>query len=144
MGIILPDGQRFCKLIRPYTRWSHWDDSAQATHGLTRETLLARGEEPIAVCLALNDFLEGMNVYSDAWVVDSPWLKKLFDESAVPMRFTISAIELIMNERQFEIWDTEKQNVIERFNPRRHRASADAFVIQETFMQTIKRLKLHD
>ena len=39
------DGQGglFCSLIQPEADWLHWDDSAEALHGLSRELLLTHG-----------------------------------------------------------------------------------------------------
>lgn len=141
VGVALPDGQRFCKLIKPYALWKFWDVKAQDIHGISYQELLEYGEEPIAVCLALNEFAKGLTLYSDAWVVDHPWLVKLFAQSAVPMEFTISSIEMVLTESQIAIWDNEKQVVMNTSGLARHRASADAYMIQQTFLRT--QLRMH-
>lgn len=88
------------------------------------------------MCLALNEFANGQTLYSDAWVVDNPWIVKLFSQSAIPMKFSISAIEMLMSESQIALWDREKIAVAESSGLVRHRASADAYIIQQTFMRT--------
>jgi hypothetical protein len=138
---VLPDEQRFCSLIKPFANWHFWDKDAQRLHGITYAELQEHGEEPIAVCLALNKFAQGLTLYSDAWVVDHSWLVKLFSQSAVPMAFGISSIEMLLTEPQIAIWDDEKRAVAQSSGLARHRASADAYIIQQTFMRT--QLRMH-
>nr|WP_136250664.1 hypothetical protein [Ningiella ruwaisensis] len=140
IGIALPNGQRFCKLIRPFPQWQYWDDKAQAVHGICYADLLAYGEDPIAVCLALNAHAKDMTLYSDAWVVDHPWIVKLFAQAAVRMEFSISSLEMVLSEPQIALWDDEKLSVIENCGLKRHRASSDAFIIQQTFLRTRSRM----
>lgn len=139
---MLPSGERFCKLIKPHAHWQFWDDKAQAVHGITRTQLNEYGEDAIAVCLALNEFAHGLTLYSDGWVVDHPWIVKLFAESGVHMAFSVSSLEMMLSESQMEIWDSEKSKVIASSGLARHRASADAFIIQQTFDRT-RELMLH-
>ncbi|WP_371195599.1 hypothetical protein [Glaciecola sp. SC05] len=140
IGVVLPDGRRFCKLIKPFSQWQFWDTDAQKIHGISYQELTENGEEPIAVCLALNEFARDMTLYSDAWVVDHPWLVKLYAQSAVPMAFSISAIEMVLTESQMSIWDAEKLAIVETSGLVRHRASADAYIIQQTFLRTQSRM----
>ncbi|WP_250884031.1 hypothetical protein [Glaciecola sp. XM2] len=142
VGVVMPDGRRFCKLIKPFAQWQFWDKAAESVHGITRAELHARGEEAVGVCLALNDFVDGHTLYSDAWVVDHPWMVKLFAQAAVPMTFSVSAIEMVMSEPQLAIWDAEKSKVIAQSGMQRHRASTDAVIIQQTFQRT-KQLMQH-
>lgn len=136
VGVVMPDGRRFCKLIRPFAQWQFWDPQAESVHGISYEDLLNRGEEAVGVCLALNEFVDGQTLYSDAWVVDHPWMLKLFAQAAVPMSFNISALEMVLNETQIALWDAEKMQVISQYGMQRHRASADAYIIQQTFIRT--------
>ena len=53
VGVIRSDGARFCRLIRPYPQWSHWDKKAEALHGLSRDHLQKWGNDGRDVCLAL-------------------------------------------------------------------------------------------
>jgi len=123
-------------LIKPFAHWQFWDKKAEHLHGITYQELIANGEEPVSVCLALNEFAHGQTLYSDAWVVDSPWIVELFAQSGVAMSFSISAIEMLMSESQMAIWDNEKIAVAESCGLARHRASADAYIIQQTFVRT--------
>lgn len=141
MGVIFPNGERFCKLIKPPQQWQFWDKNAEKIHGISQKELLEHGQEPIAVCLALNQQAQGLTLYSDAWVVDQPWLVKLFAQASVPMDFRISALEMVLSESQMDIWDDEKQQVFKSSGLARHRASADAYIIQQTYLRTQLRMQ---
>lgn len=136
VGIVRYDGAKWCKLIRPFDSWSHWDDKAERLHGITREMLHNRGVEPVRVCHELNHFLGNTIVYSDGWVVDNPWLIKLFSAAQVDMAFTCRAMEYILSESQMNIWHDVKDDLSVNLDTQRHRASADAYLIQQTFIQT--------
>ncbi len=136
VGVIRSDGARFCRLIKPFEHWHHWDKSAEALHGISREHLSEYGFDGHEVCVELNDFLANSTVYSDGWVVDHPWLIKLFAASGIDMTFSVRALEYVLNEYQMEHWMVVKNRIVARFNGKRHRASTDAEIIQQTFMQT--------
>ena len=54
------------------------------------------------------------------------------------MEFSVSPLELILTEKQMRIWHETKEKIIKQLNLRRHRASNDAWLIQETFKQTLR------
>ncbi|MFC4700598.1 hypothetical protein ACFO4O_10540 [Glaciecola siphonariae] len=137
---MLADGTRFCKLIKPFAHWQFWDAKAEQIHGISYQSLIDYGEEPVAVCLELNELVQGLTLYSDGWVVDHPWLVKLFAQAAVPMLFSISSLEMVLSEPQMAIWDDEKRAVAQDCGLARHRASADAYIIQQTFLRTQERM----
>ncbi|WP_420935075.1 exonuclease domain-containing protein [Alteromonas sp. A081] len=136
VGIVRYDGAKWCKLIRPFDSWIHWDDKAEQLHGISREMLHTRGIEPVRVCQELNHFLGNTIVYSDGWVVDNPWMIKLFSAAQVEMAFTCRAMEYILSEAQMNMWHEVKDDLSVNLDTQRHRASADAFLIQQTFIQT--------
>ncbi|MFZ0450595.1 MAG: hypothetical protein WAL98_15255 [Desulfatiglandaceae bacterium] len=88
----------------------------------------------------LNELLIGKTLYGDGWVVDKPWLTKLFHAAGKPMKFSVSPLELILSEEQMAIWHKTKANVIKEMKLTRHRASNDAWIIQETFKLTFGNL----
>ena len=88
------------------------------------------------VCHELNRFLGNTIVYSDGWVVDNPWLIKLFSAAQVEMAFTCRAMEYILSEPQMNMWHEVKDDLSVNLDTQRHRASADAYLIQQTFIQT--------
>lgn len=136
VGIIRNDGQRYCKLIRPFDDWTFWDPQAQSVHGINRELLFSHGTCGVKVCLELNEFLGQSNIFSDAWVVDSPWLNRLFARANVAMSFHMSALEMILKSSQIDVWDNTKKEVISLLNIARHRASNDALIVQQTYINT--------
>lgn len=133
VGFVLPDGTAHCRLIKPFSNWTRWDDSAEALHNISREVLQSRGHLPEDVCLWLNEHLRGQTVYSDAWGNDMSWLGRLFDESEIPQLFHMDGITKLLSEAQMKAWAPARQHVIDRLNTQRHRASTDARVIQMTY-----------
>ncbi|GGW81189.1 hypothetical protein [Alteromonas halophila] len=139
VGAVNADGERFCRLIRPFPHWQHWDDSAQALHGISRCHLQENGNDARDVCLALNDFLGSQQAYSDGWVVDHPWLIKLYSCAGVAMSFRLSALEYVLSAIQMENWRATRQRIQQGYQEERHRASVDAEIIQQTFVHSAAR-----
>ncbi|MFH1153948.1 MAG: hypothetical protein V1793_09030 [Pseudomonadota bacterium] len=137
IGLALTAGKRYCSLIFPALDWTYWDGEAEKVHCVTRDLLIQRGRPIQDIAWELNDLLENTTIYSDGWVVDKPWVTRLFDSARVPQRFFISPIETLLTEPQMDIWHQTKENVINELNLKRHRASADALIIQETFVRTL-------
>ncbi len=136
IGAALDDGGKYCALVRPAPSWTHWDAEAEKVHGVPRPVLEKFGKPMREVAGELNRLLDGRNVYTDGWVVDSPWLVKLFAEAGMAPSFSIRALEMILSEKQMEIWHDTKDDVIREMDLRRHRASNDAAIIQQTFVKT--------
>ncbi len=99
--------------------------------------LKAYGKPVTEVADQLNEMLAGMILYSDGWAVDKPWLTTLFHAAGRPMEFSVSPLEMILTEKQMVVWHETKEKVVSKINLTRHRASNDAWVIQETFNQTL-------
>lgn len=140
VGIVLEPEVKFCTLITPAEEWVHWDNEAERIHGITRDCLFQHGKPINVVADELNRFLSGKTIYSDGWVVDKPWLITLYEQANIDMEFHISPIEMLLKEEQMLIWDKTKQEVIEKENVTRHRASNDAWIIQTTFNRTLEQL----
>jgi len=136
IGVVLADGQKYCTLILPAPDWTHWDENAEHIHRVSRDILETYGRPMHEVAQELNDRLEGQTLYTDGWVVDKPWLIKLFHAAGVTMKFEVSPLEMILSESQMEIWHETKDRVIAELGLARHRASYDAWIIQETYNQT--------
>lgn len=136
IGVKRADGARFCRLIKPYPSWQHWNAEAESLHGITRETLNKYGQDGLEVCKQLNLFMGKETAYSDGWVVDYPWLIKLYAEAGVLMTFKLSALEYILSENQMANWHETKQTLMAAQSVSRHRASVDAELIQQTYIST--------
>lgn len=141
VGIALRDQQRFSMLVKPLPKWTHWDKTAEKVHQIDRELLERYGKPVDCVAKKLNELLHGMTIYSDGWVVDKPWMEMLFYEARMGMQFQLSPIELILSEEQMAIWHATKNEVIRVANPQRHRASSDAWIIQQTWLQSAEAVK---
>lgn len=136
IGIVDDHGNVFCKLITPADDWVHWDKEAELIHKIKPALLKKYGWSIQEVASELNEFLRGKTVHSDGWVVDKPWIIKLFHSANITPDFFISPIESILNEEQLNSWDKIKIQVINDLKLQRHRASSDARVIQETYLRT--------
>lgn len=136
VGVVLANGEKYCALIKPASRWEFWDEQAEQVHGLSREVLYEHGKPIQVVAAELNAFLAGRVVYSDGWVVDKSWLSRLSYDSGIQPSFYLSPLETILKEEQMEIWSPIKREVIDHLALRRHRASSDALIVQETFART--------
>lgn len=137
IGIALDSGKKYCTLIAPGPDWTHWDEEAEKVHRVTRDILELYGKPMDQVTAALNELLRDQTVYSDGWVVDKPWLTTLFYAARTPMQFRVSPLEAILSESQMEQWHQTKDRVIEEMDLTRHRASYDAWIVQETYKRTL-------
>ena len=137
VGIALDNDQKFCTLILPAPDWTHWDDDAEKVHRIPRDILQTYGRSMDEVTDELNKLLEGKTVYTDGWVVDKPWLTTLFHAAGKPLKFQVSPLEAILSEEQMRIWHETKDQVAAELDLTRHRASYDAWLIQETYTRSL-------
>jgi len=137
VGVALEEDRKYCALILPAPDWTHWDSEAEKIHRVARDILETYGKPMREVAEELNSLLAGRTLYTDGWVVDKPWLTTLFHAAQVRMEFYVSPLEAILSEAQMERWHTTKDRVIEEMNKTRHRASYDAWAIQETYKRTL-------
>lgn len=136
VGVALPDGRKFCALLRPAPGWTHWDARAESVHHVSRATLQTYGRPIAEVVSEMNTLMAGTTLYSDGWVVDKPWLTELFFAARARMDFYVSPLEAILSEAQMASWHGTKDRVLSESDSQRHRASYDAWVIQETWRRT--------
>jgi len=143
VGFVAPDGGLFCSLIKPLPEWQHWDESAQALHGITRELLIQHGRAAEWVAAEINQRLAGQTVYCDAWAHDYPWLARLFDVAGMVPRFKLADLRSLLNEAEAARWHEALGEVREELQLQRHRASTDARVLQITLMRVKRSLQPH-
>ena len=141
IGIAHSSGHRFCTLIQPDSRWTYWDISAEQIHQISRRQLMNMGRPIDEVAQMLNDHYQGQTLYSDGWVVDKPWIATLFQAASTQMKFSVSPLEMILDEAQMECWHDVKQQVMIEKGLIRHRASNDAYIVQQTFQRTAVKVK---
>jgi len=111
VGVVLDNDQKFCSLIMPSEDWTHWDDQAEQVHHISRSALHFYGKPVTMVADQLNESFAGMILYSDGWVVDKPWLTRLFYAARREMKFTVSPLEMILSEQQMTIWQETKDKI---------------------------------
>jgi hypothetical protein len=136
VGVVLPDGRTHCTLIRPASDWTHWDPGAEAVHHIPRGILHARGKAPEEVAVMLNEWLSGRVAYSDAWGQDRSWLARLFDEAGIAQRFRLESMRALLSDAQVERWNGARAEVLAEIGVPRHRASADALIVQRTWQRS--------
>ena len=136
VGVVVSSGERYCALICPHREWHHWSKDAHQLHGIDRSTLVELGKPVAQVCTDLNALLKESTVYSDGWTQDQPWLITLYHAAAMVPTFRLSPIEGIATEQQLMCWDDTKQQVQRNMGVLRHRASSDALIIQQTFIES--------
>ena len=132
IGFVLSSGQAWCSLLRPEPDWAHWDERAAEVHGIRRELLQQHGRSPVDVCNALDSHLGGQTVYSDGWAHDYTWLNRLYDAVGRMPSFRLENLRALLDDDEAAQWHEVKAEVVRRLDIRRHRASADARVLQET------------
>jgi hypothetical protein len=137
VGFVLESGSTWCSLIKPEQDWQHWDESAETAHQITRETLFQQGKTAYFIAQELNDRLLNKTVYSDGWVHDFIWLSRLYDAANTSVHFKFKDLREILTKNQEAIWHETKAEVMEELNVQRHRASADAKVLQLTWLRTL-------
>jgi hypothetical protein len=135
VGFVLPDGHTFCTLIRPLEHWTHWDAQAALTHHIPRLALEQRGLSVREVAERLNNDLRGQTVYSDGWANDYSWLGALFDAADLSPSFRLENLRKLLTEAEAEQWHRIKEQIGAERGMQRHRASADARLLQLTYQR---------
>ncbi|RZJ13790.1 MAG: hypothetical protein EOP39_00065 [Rubrivivax sp.] len=138
IGFSAADGALFCSLIQPESDWVHWDDCAEALHGISRDVLRQHGKPARWMAEKLNAQLRGQVVYCDGWGHDYTWLARLYDAVDMRMGFKLDDLRKLLSEAEAERWKRVTEAVRVRQQIARHRASSDARVLQLA-LQEVKR-----
>lgn len=137
VGIALPNGDLHAWLIRPLPEWTHWNESAEKIHGISRAKLEREGLAPLVVAKTLNHLLQGKTVYTDGWGVDRPWLALLFNDVGLHQRFKLESIYALLNQQQMESWTHTRERVLAAKELVPHRAGSDALIVQTTYRDLV-------
>jgi hypothetical protein len=84
VGWVFEDGRAETHLIRPAPGWTDWDGTAEAVHGIGRDTLEADGEPVAMVAARMIEVLVGQDVYASAPSWDGKWLSVLLRAAGLP------------------------------------------------------------
>lgn len=133
VGFVLGNGETLCMLIQPAEHWTHWDPAAERLHQITREELQLHGCPIRDVVEVLNDRLCGRTLFSDGWVHDYTWLAVLYEAAHRVPTFRLESLGALLTRRDIERWPATKQQVAKELALPRHRACADARLLQATF-----------
>ena len=60
----------------------------------------------------------------------------MFYECSIEPKFSTSPLEMILSESQMAIWHDTKDKILAEMDLKRHRASYDAYIIQQTWVRT--------
>ncbi|KGM41531.1 hypothetical protein JY96_19705 [Aquabacterium sp. NJ1] len=134
VGFVQPCGQAWCSLVKPLDDWQHWDPNAAAVHNITREQLQQRGRSPLEIVEVLNERLHGMVVYTDAWAHDYTWLNRLYEVADRSPSFKLESLRSLLSDGDAARWHDVKRRVALASGLVRHRASADARLLQQTWL----------
>jgi len=140
VGFALPDKSTYCYLIKPADEWTHWNTGAEEVHGITQEILQKKGRSIHEVASVMNEQLQNKTVYSDGWGYDNSWVSLLFEVAGQVMNFRIDTLYSLLSEDQLVLWENTRREVINDLGIQRHRASADARIIQETYIRSREKL----
>lgn len=135
VGFVAGGGSPFCSLIRPEPEWRHWDERAEALHGISRELLQRKGRSAAWVAGELNQRLAGQTVYCDGWAHDYSWLARLFDAAELLPAFRLQDLRVLLSEQEAVRWQDTTRQVRQEQRLGRHRASADALVLQLSLLR---------
>ena len=135
VGYALPSGRTYCTLIRPELDWVHWDAHAESIHHISRPLIERRGLAASVVARQLNEDLRGQTVYSDGWSNDYTWLNVLYDAANATPSFRLESLRMLLSEEQADQWHTIKARISAERGAQRHRASADARMLQLTLQR---------
>jgi len=119
-------------LIKPCTQWTHWSESAEAIHGISREQLFEEGEEIQAVTNTLGQSLEAANgiIYSDAPEWDEDWLKTLYHAAGQELPVKVASIFELLTADQKGKFHESKSMLRKSGQYQLHRALDDVKLIE--------------
>jgi hypothetical protein len=132
IGFVLPDGRGDCMLIRPIAAWRHWDPAAEALHHISRDLRARHGQSIVDVVDRLEAQLFGRTVYCDGWGNDFSWVSALYDAVDRQPGFRLDSLQKLLTEDELARWDQAKAAIFKEAALDRHRASADARLLQST------------
>ncbi len=135
VGFVMPDGHAYCTLVRPEPQWTHWDTKAESMHRISRSLLQERGRSAREVARYLNTMLYGHTAYSDGWANDYSWLGALYEAADLTPSFKLENLRSLLTDQEADQWHHIKAVISTERGTQRHRASADARMLQLTLQR---------
>ena len=135
VGFVLADGQTCCSLIRPAPPWTHWDAAAERVHRIPLATVIRHGRDVVEVATRLNERLQGLTVYCDGGTQAHVWLGVLFEAAGLTPSFRLDDLRTLLTAQEAAFWSVVKTQVTTEMRLQRHRASANAKILQHTLLR---------
>lgn len=129
-------GNQDAFLIQPASCWVHWDERAEAVHGISREILLGNGIPVREAAERLNESLGVETIYCDAIDFDGFWMSRLFAAAGQEMTFFLASVFDLYAELTSDQLTTLLAHL--RENPSTHRALADAYRYSGAFLKALR------
>lgn len=126
IGICGP-GYEYDTLIKPVSRWTHWDYNAEDMHGLSRELIEEEGFEATSLCLLLNERFAGLVLWADS-NLDAMWMAELFEASGIVPLFEVKNILSLIDQSKLPDYLEGLDDGVE------HRALADAKALRQCWI----------
>lgn len=136
IGYVDAHGGMWSAQVQPHPEWLHWDKEAEKLHQQSRQSLEAHGQSVLEIAQHLNQVFAGKVVYTDGWYQDFVWLHSLYEAAGLSPRFKLEDLSVTLTAEQKAAWHATKQHILEQFGLQQHRASADAKVLQLTWLKT--------
>lgn len=112
VAVVLPNGQYLNEIVRPPDAWALWSLETEKTHGLSLEKIMDEGKSPEEVCDRLNAFCHGRDLYSDSWLFEHAWIKKLFRCCGRRPAFSCHPLAQLVRAHYVDAWSGLKYSVI--------------------------------
>ena len=137
---ILLNNQCYSWLIKPQKNWLHWPESAEAMHGISRQSLFDQGIQATQVAQEINKALQTTNgvLYSDAAYWDADWIETLYLAVKSEKQFQICSIYDLLDKQQVEKFSENKAQLANSDKYREHRAGEDVKMIYEAYLTTVR------
>jgi hypothetical protein len=84
VGWVFENGTSEAYLIRPAPGWDEWDQTAEAIHGISRDTAVAEGASHDRVAHRMIETLSGHDLLASAPSWDGKWLSILLRAAGLP------------------------------------------------------------
>jgi len=128
---------RYDALITPVPSWTHWDNDAQAIHGIARDRLVIEGKPAVVVATELNHLLAGKTVVCDCLRWDAFWMDVLYGTVGITPTFTLEDVTALLTDRQLAIYCQDVERLLASGDYRHHQAGDDAAVIQRALQSVL-------
>lgn len=137
---ILKQGEVRSWLIKPKSSWTHWCDTAETLHGISRRELNDRGQKIEQVVEEIDAFMGEFtgSLYSDAQVWDADWIDTLYFAGNQSRLFKIDSIYRLLSDLQKTHFAKYKFELAISGNYRHHRAESDVKMIAKAFKMAYK------